>query len=173
MPKASVAPERQLLLRILDEAYERKAWHGPTLRGSVRGLTAEQAARRPGEKRHSIHELVLHAAYWKFVVRRRLLHERRSAFPIRGRNWFAVPAASEEGWREALDILGEQHHLLRAVIESLPAAQLTERAQRLIYGIAAHVAYHAGHIQLLKRLGSEGPRGPSPRSAGRRWPKAG
>ena len=32
--------EIQLLLRMLDEAYSTKTWHGPNLKGSLRGLTA-------------------------------------------------------------------------------------------------------------------------------------
>ena len=40
-------PELALLIRLFDEAYSRKAWHGPNLRGSIRGITAEEAAWRP------------------------------------------------------------------------------------------------------------------------------
>ena len=39
--------ELSLLLRLFDEAYLRKAWHGPNLRGSIRGVTAEEAAWQP------------------------------------------------------------------------------------------------------------------------------
>ncbi len=61
-----------VLLDLLDEAFDKKSWHGPNLRGSIRGVTAQQAAWRPGPDRHNIWELTLHAAYWKYVVRRRL-----------------------------------------------------------------------------------------------------
>ncbi len=61
-----------LLLRVMDQAYDQKSWHGTTLRGSLRGLTAEEALWRPGPNRHNIWELTLHAAYWKYIVRRRL-----------------------------------------------------------------------------------------------------
>ena len=33
----------ELLLRILDDAYEKHAWHGPNLTGSLRGVTPAQA----------------------------------------------------------------------------------------------------------------------------------
>ena len=39
-----------MLLEIVDQAYEKKAWHGTNLRGSVRGLTAKEAAWRPAER---------------------------------------------------------------------------------------------------------------------------
>ncbi len=39
--------EVALLLRLLDESYEKNAWQGPNLQGSLRGVTAGQAAWRP------------------------------------------------------------------------------------------------------------------------------
>ena len=64
--------DRDLLLRILDDAYERKAWHGTNLRGSLRGVTADEARWRPAPGRHNIWELAVHCAYWKYTVRRKL-----------------------------------------------------------------------------------------------------
>src|SRR5262249_48741890 len=71
---------RDLLLRILDEAYERKAWHGTNLRGSLRGVSSDTAAWRPARGRHNIREIAVHCAYWKYTVRRRLTGEKRGSF---------------------------------------------------------------------------------------------
>src|SRR5690606_6403725 len=60
------------LLHLLAEAFDQKAWHGPNLRGLLRGVTAERAAFRLHPDRHNIWELVLHCAYWKYAVRRLL-----------------------------------------------------------------------------------------------------
>jgi hypothetical protein len=87
MPDAETA----LLLEMIDQAYDKKSWHGPNLRGSVRGLSARQAAWRPASDRHSIAEQVVHAAYWKYTVRRRLRDDPRGSFPLKGSNWFPVP----------------------------------------------------------------------------------
>jgi hypothetical protein len=43
-----------LLSQIIDSGYNRKAWHGPNLRQSLRGVTAEDAAWRPAPGRHNI-----------------------------------------------------------------------------------------------------------------------
>ena len=51
-----------VLFDFIDEAFDKKSWHGPNLRGSLRGVTAQQAAWRPGPDRHNIWELALHAA---------------------------------------------------------------------------------------------------------------
>ena len=152
----------ELLLRVLDEAFDRKAWHGPNLRGTIRGLDAGRAAWRPAPGRHSIWELVVHAAYWKYAVRRRLTGDKRGSFPLSGSNWFArqgEPLAA--AWREDVALLADEHRKLREVVARLrdadlrPAAGGSRQASAtLIYGVAAHDVYHAGQIQLLKRLGS-------------------
>jgi uncharacterized damage-inducible protein DinB len=155
-----------LLLRILDEAYEKQAWHGPNLKGSLRGLTAREAAWRPFSRRHSIWEVAVHAAYWKYAVRRRLTNEKRGSFPLKGSNWFPIKFSgarvtrkAERLWREHLALLEETHRSLRRAIAGLNSSLLRRKSRgskhtvaRLIYGIAAHDTYHAGQIQLLKRL---------------------
>jgi hypothetical protein len=69
LAELALAPEMSILVRILEESYEKKAWHGPNLKGSIRGLSADQATWRPGPRRHSIADQVMHAAYWKHAVR--------------------------------------------------------------------------------------------------------
>jgi hypothetical protein len=51
----------QQLIAIIDQAYNRRSWHGTNLRGSIRGLSAPHAAWRPADGRHNIWELVIHA----------------------------------------------------------------------------------------------------------------
>jgi hypothetical protein len=141
-----------LLLRLLDEAYEKKAWHGPNLKGSLRGVTPKQAAWRPGPSRHSIRDLTLHAAYWKYAVWRRLTGVKRGSFPLEGSNWFARPdVPSPAEWRKDRALLDAQHRRLRASVDALrrPPSKALERQ---IYGVAAHDLYHTGQIQYVKRL---------------------
>jgi hypothetical protein len=49
-------PRVQILLRTLQQAYERKAWHGNNLQGLLRGLSAEQASWRHNLRRHNVWE---------------------------------------------------------------------------------------------------------------------
>lgn len=157
MPKIT---DRQQLLSILDQAYGRRSWHGTNLGGSIRGLSMDRAAWRPDPERHNIWEIVVHAAYWKYVVRRRLTGEARGSFPLKGSNWFRRPIdATEESWRSDVALLGEMHRSLRAMVANLPAGKLhgplagsKETCSWLISGAAAHDLYHAGQIQLLKAL---------------------
>ena len=159
--------ELALLLNMLDEAYSRKAWHGPNFRGSLRGVSAKQASFRPAPGRHCIWEIAVHGAYWKYAVRRRLTGEKRGSFSLEGSNWFARPprlAGSDlaRAWRADLKLLDAEHAALRDAVASLPPARLRIDATgapgskssfaRLIYSIAMHDVYHAGQVQLLKRL---------------------
>jgi hypothetical protein len=148
------------LLTIIDQAYDQRSWHGTNLRGSLRRVSSEQAAWRPSPKRHNIWEITVHAAYWKYAVRRRLRGESRGSFPIKGSNWFRRPQdPSEKGWKSDLDLLNQMHQSMREAIAALPSQELdyTPTGAKtsnfaLIAGIAAHDLYHAGQIQLLKRL---------------------
>ena len=149
-----MSADKSLLLAALDEAFDRKSWHGPNLRGAIRGVTAEQAAWRPQGDRHNIWELTLHAAYWKYVVRRRLLKEKRGSFVLAGSNFFERPegAATGPAWKMDIAILEAEHRKLR---EAVADKALTPAACHLIRGAAAHDLYHAGQIRLLRRLNRE------------------
>ena len=96
------ASPRTELLSMIDEAFDGRAWHGPTLRRAVAGVTPAQAAWRPAPGRHSILEVALHAAYWKHEVRRRITGGPRGDFPIEGRNWFA---ADGQSWPDTVRFL--------------------------------------------------------------------
>jgi len=144
----------------LDQAYDHRAWHGTNLRGSLRGLPPAAALWRPGRGRHNIWEEVLHAAYWKYAVRQRLVGGKRGAFPLKGSNWFPAPrSASAQEWKQAVALLARFHRMLRQTVEEFPPAKLSRPprgskwpAFDMILGAAFHDVYHAGQIQLLKRL---------------------
>jgi uncharacterized damage-inducible protein DinB len=164
---AKPGPAVANLLALVDEAYDRRSWHGPNLRGSLRGVSAARAAWRPAEGRHSVWEVAVHAAYWKYAAWRRLTGEKRGSFARPGSNWFDASAKPTEArWRQDLALLASCHARLRDAVAGLsdedlgrPAPGARESAGRLVRGVAAHDLYHAGQIQLLKRLmGSRAPR---------------
>lgn len=147
------------LLSILDQAYDHRSWHGTNLRGSIRGMSSGSAAWRPAAERHNVWEIVVHAAYWKYVVCRRLTGSARGGFPLKGSNWFAREGQDEPAWQADLALLTRMHRELRAAVGKLEDAALShtpgggkESVAALVTGIAAHDLYHAGQIQLIKRL---------------------
>lgn len=150
----------ELLLASIDEAYDKRSWHGTNLRGSLRGVTLGQAAWRVRPDRHNIWELMVHAAYWKYDIRRRLTGEKSHSFAIEGSNFWTRPLEGTPGeWRRDLRLLEDEHAKLRAAVVAFPASRWTRQApgkpfnfEGLVRGVAAHDLYHAGQIQLLKRL---------------------
>jgi hypothetical protein len=146
------------LLALLDEAYDRRAWHGTNLRGAVRGLEPAEVVFRPSKGRHSAWELVVHAAYWKYIVRKRVAGAARGSFPLRGSNFFPRPDRFDaERWAEDAALLEDEHRQLRAVVAALGDADLARRVSGkplawTVRGGAAHDLYHAGQFQLLKML---------------------
>jgi hypothetical protein len=154
----------QPLLAIIDQGYDRRSWHGTNLRGSIRLVTAPQAAWRPAAGRHNIWEIVVHAAYWKYAVWRRLTGAARGSFPLEGSNWFERPRdRSDAAWRSDVALLGQMHRRLREAAATVSCRDLERKPKgsaattfTLLSGIAAHDLYHAGQIQLLKRLSAGG-----------------
>jgi len=149
-----VKPE-PLLLAFLEEAYQKKTWHGPNLKQSLKGVSAKQAAWRPGPANHNIWELTLHAAYWKYTVRRRIEGQKRGSFALEGSNFFTRPEpgnSNEKAWRADRELLQREHDALRASIAKALDGSPSPKLLRSMYGVAFHDVYHAGQIRLLRRL---------------------
>jgi DinB superfamily len=148
-----------LILALLDEAYDKRTWHGPNLKQSIRGVTSKQAAWRPGTGRHNIWELTLHAAYWKYVARRRIEGGKRDSFILKGSNFFARPEPgrlTEAAWREDRLVLDTEHAELRAAVVRVLRTPRATRLLRHLYGVCFHDVYHAGQIRLLRTLMKKG-----------------
>jgi DinB family protein len=147
--------QSDLILTLLDEAYEKKTWHGPNLKQSLKGVGAEQAAWRPGPRRHNIWEEALHAAYWKYAVRRRLEGRKRGGFVLKGSNFFARPEEGklrEAAWQADRELLDREHRALRSAVAKALETQRDPAWLKPLYGVAFHDIYHAGQIRLLRRL---------------------
>ncbi|MBM3773195.1 MAG: DinB family protein [Acidimicrobiia bacterium] len=165
-------PEVSQLLLLIDEAFDHRSWHGTTLSGSLRGLAVPTACARPAAGRHNIWELIVHTAYWKYAVRQRLTGGKRGSFSAGGSNWFVRPVRRRRSDRSArgaatsalskalaadIRLLVSEHRALREAVARFSDADLNQKVGQdtrafLIRGIAAHDLYHAGQIQLIKRL---------------------
>lgn len=152
------------LLEMLRQAWGPRSWQGTGLAGAVRGVPVDQALWRPGRGRHNIWELVLHIAYWKYAVARRLHAAPKGSFPRPGSDWIEVSEPSEAAWRADIKLMHDQHKALVEIVAAFPVRRLklkeksrwTNREQ--IVGVAAHDLYHTGQIQLLKKLSAAGER---------------
>ena len=150
--------QRALLVRLIDEAYDQATWHGPNLKSATRRVSPQQAVWRPRRGGRSIAEIVVHCAYWKYAVRRRIRGDKRGSFPLKGSNWFVLPRQLTSGqWRDYLTLLDDQHKLLRETTATAPLSRLVAQGNKRrlaghAYGVALHDIYHAGQIRTLKGL---------------------
>jgi uncharacterized damage-inducible protein DinB len=144
------------VLSALRGAFEANGWHGPTVRGAIRGVTPREAGRRPTRAHHSIHELVDHIAYWEAAVLRRYL--RREPMRRRSRRDWAPPSGP---FADSARKLEEGHQALVAAVSALDDRDLDRKVptssgprplSEVLHGIAAHDAYHAGQIRLARTL---------------------
>jgi hypothetical protein len=148
------------LINLLGEGFRKRAWHGTNLLGSIRGLDVETAAWRPAPGRHNIWELIVHCAYWKYAVTRMLTGAKRGSFEYDGSNFFPRENGTIDDLTRDIRLLRRCHRDLIAAASKVKPRELEHKApgsrkwtrEQAIRGAACHDVYHAGQIQLLKRL---------------------
>ena len=147
--------------RILDQlkrAYEGGAWHGPSVREVLAGVTATQAHARPLQNAHSIWELVHHIAVWENVGRRRLEGDRAEINISSPEDWPPADDMSDAVWEQAKAALDRGHEALRKAIAALDESRLDQPILEglsttyvTLHGVIQHDLYHAGQIAMLKK----------------------
>jgi uncharacterized damage-inducible protein DinB len=148
---------------LLEQAYEGEpgragtAWHGPSVRRVLDGVTWT-AARRRTRGAHSIWELTLHIAVWDEICRRRLEGEVIRTTTGDPGDWPPPPRATPANWAATLRRLNRAQDALVAVVRGLSARDLSRKTpgwpwtnRLMIHGTLHHDLYHAGQIALLRR----------------------
>lgn len=143
--------------RILDEGYGPGAWYGSDLRAAVSEVSTEQAFARPAKGRHNIAEVALHHAYWAEQIASKLTGNPAAKFPLEGEDWFELASEKTLSWKKiAATLDAAQQRLSQAVNEVASGARTSPLGEAehfdIVIGITGHAAYHAGQIQLIKKL---------------------
>jgi hypothetical protein len=146
-----------VMARVLEEGYGPGAWHGADMRAAIGDADAETAFWRPGPDRHNIAEIALHHAYHAHNVQARLTGEPPSPFLVAGDDWFALPTAADLSWPQIQALVEAVHARVGETVQAIADKRITSPlgdAERfdLVLGITGHAIYHAGQIQLIKRL---------------------
>jgi uncharacterized damage-inducible protein DinB len=136
-------------------SYQGPAWHGPAVKQTLEGVTAEVASRKPAAGEHTIWELVNHIAFWAGVARRTFGGE---AYPLALEPPADWPAPSGT-WEEALAAAEQEQQALIRAVKGFPAGRLDELVTDkrgytyyvLVHGVVGHNIYHAGQIAVLKK----------------------
>jgi hypothetical protein len=144
--------DARVATRLLDEGYGPGAWHGPDMKAALDGVTPELAFWRPAPGRHSIAEIALHHASCVRSVRGRLSGTPLEPFVLEGEDWFELSGPKPLGWDAVRTALESEQRKLAAVVAGLGDGGVDPERFDLILGITCHAVYHAGQVQLLRRL---------------------
>jgi uncharacterized damage-inducible protein DinB len=143
-----------------ERAFNGEAWHGPSVREILNGVTAEQAAAHIIPGAHSIWELTLHIAAWEDACRRRL--EGDPAQLSDDENFPPITDTSEAAWEDAKRKLLKLHNQLLVAITATDDSRLDQpiidsaettfnSVYVTLHGGVQHSLYHAGQIAILKK----------------------
>lgn len=147
--------EIERIVRLLEQTFQGRAYYGPSVLGSLKGITAEAALLKPRWSAHSIWELVAHVTaelnYAHDVIA-------GTAGPwVEGKTtWSAVSKTSDAAWRQAVQDLKKANRALARAVKQLDDAILDKKPIRvrgpfylMLHGTIQHNVYHAGQISLL------------------------
>jgi len=156
-PTISGKPEERLLSRIMEEGYGPGAWHGPNLKLALADVTDELAFWRPSVGRHSIAEIALHHAYCVRSARGQLSGTPPEPFVLEGDDWFELPGRTGLDWPGVMAVVEEEQRRLATLAADIGAGRVQTsldeaKKMELVLGITCHAIYHAGQVQLIKRL---------------------
>jgi hypothetical protein len=162
MPKTTkTADDRKILLEMIEEAYRLPNWNETGLRSTLQRVNPQMASWRPLHAKRSIADIVVHCAYWKYALRRRLVGGRRGGFPLKGSNWFKTPdSLSRDQWIQYRTLLDEEHERLveaimnyrRVIAHAKPRSDGRWTTVQRTFWQAIHDGYHTGQINMIKAM---------------------
>jgi hypothetical protein len=156
IPAALAAAEA----RILQEGYGPGAWHGPDFKAALADVTPTLAFWRPGAGRHSIAEIALHHAFYVRSVRAQVTDQPAEPFVLEGEDWFQLDDETRLSWARITRAVESEQQRLADAIAAIGTGKTTSPMKNderfaLVLGITCHAVYHAGQVQLIKRLHGE------------------
>lgn len=140
-----------------EHTFEKEAWQ-PSLAMSIEGLTAAQAAWKPGPQRHSIWQIVRHLTRWKRAVYDDWNGKKPDYANVERGDWQEV-SGDDAAWQADVRDLREITQRFTAWLQAKAEADVAQPAQgddlalglRLMR-VATHDTYHAGQIRYIRAL---------------------
>ena len=119
-------------------------------------MTPALAFWRPAPGRHNIAEIALHHAYCIRAVRSQISGVAPEPFVREGDDWFELANEQAMRWAEVQSTVESEQSRLAALVAQIEGGVSSPLADadrfNLELGITCHAIYHAGQIQLIKRL---------------------
>lgn len=148
---------KDAVLYHFEYTFEKEAWQ-PSLAMSIEGLTAAQAAWKPGPQRHSIWQIVRHITRWKRAVYDDWNGKTPDYAEVERGDWQEVSgddAAWQDDVRRLKEITQRFTSWLQAKSDGEAASPI--EGDDLAVGLrlmrmATHDIYHAGQIRYIRAL---------------------
>ena len=140
---------------LMEQIFEGDPYYGPSVMGTLEGVTAVLAVKKPPGSAHSIWELVSH-----LTAEINYAHEviNGTAGPwIEGETtWPAITDNSETAWQSALKELKNANRELVRIVKQLDDSILDQQPAQvrgpyylMLHGSMQHNIFHSGQISLL------------------------
>jgi uncharacterized damage-inducible protein DinB len=148
-----VKTEKEKIRRLLERTFEKNAWHGPSVKETLKGVTKDQADHR-FPNTHTIIELVTHMTAWRVYVTKRL--QGNDTYEVSDELNFPTST----NWKKAIHDLEESQKDLLTALDAFPEEKLNDLVAHpeakftfytLLHGIIHHDVYHAGQIKLITK----------------------
>jgi uncharacterized damage-inducible protein DinB len=144
----------QALVAHFDSVFEGPNGDYPAVLEALDGLTAAQAAWKPGPEHNSIWQIVDHLTASK-IWQIDLLEKGKATSPV-----WTQPSGTKSAWQASLTKLKDAHTLLLMALGRLagidllgvPTPESKQTQLELLLSIAAHEAHHSGQIDYLRGL---------------------
>jgi len=154
--------EIQLIVEVLRQTFDGRAWHGPSFMDVLDGVDKTQASERQIEVRHTIWEIVNHCSYWMEAVAG-ALHGDRMPDIVSTEDWPQMGETNED-WAKAKKRLKKAYEELVNSIKGFNKSHFTQEIRgsfngqfytityrKMLHGISDHNTYHAGQIAILRK----------------------
>lgn len=148
--------EIKRITKLLDDIYGGSPWIDVNLMGTLKNISADQAAKKVSQQWNTIWEIVNHLISWRLSVLQRI-QDKVLASPAD--NYFSeVKDTSGEAWEETLKKLEDSQLQWMLVLKKFKKKELEKNYPtsgmsyyEQIQGIIQHDAYHLGQIVLLAK----------------------
>ena len=148
--------ETKNIASLFENLYNGDPWIDVTLKQTLSGITAKDAAAHPLDKCNSIWQLVNHLISWRLNVLRRVQGE---VITTPGNNYIReIADTTDATWEETLKKLEYSQEKWLAFLKSFKSADFSKvypnnqmNYYEHIHGIIQHDAYHLGQIVILAK----------------------
>ncbi len=147
-----------LLLRQFDQGFDTNGWF-VAVKNVIDGVMAEQAVWKPNDDVNCIWETLSHLTYYNNAYLQRFKGNDYQYDIATNDESFSTGEYSEADWQAEIErfsaVMNEWRNLINEADEAKFAEPVSTENQTkwatLILNVAAHNAYHAGQIMLLRK----------------------